>query len=247
MNKSASFGKSFGITFRPLKGMTEKCEQAIVTWLGKQDGAHAVTEMEGECRHIHAQIWIKEGREKGQICTAMQRIGERTIVDWNQQQTTVLRKGIKLCYSDWYLDYCVTNDNKIEEANILIDNVPELTMGFYPSEEEQEALKNKVHAVDKKYHNLLEKWNVYAAENKIEEISIRHTQTALAYWMYVEKSLHVIEDPRRKAWTVRELFNYVKGTGGWQTCATVSEITEEREFQKLKESFQESCDKIPEE
>lgn len=239
MNKNGSFAKSFGITFRPKNGMTDKCEEALIKWLGKQDGAHAVSEMKESARHIHAQVWIKEGRMKGEISTAMARIGERTIDGWDSTQK---RYGIciKICYNDWYNNYTLDNEDKSEEPEVIYDNVPDITHDFYPTEEEQESLKNKVNAVDKGMYNLeMMYFETHSAE---EKVNIKDIQAFMADMMYNSRRIQVIVDRKRLNDMCRGLTHYINKETRWQACATINEINEDIDFQRRKEEFERSCE-----
>lgn len=232
--------KSYCITFRPKNGLTEETEAAIIKWLEKQDYYVAVTEKEGVEKHLHAQIWMNSGRARGEICTGMTRIGERTIKDWDNNQKHVCRSGVRIAYSDWYDNYLLDNENKGEAVNELTKNIPNITGGYYPSIEEQEARQASINAVDQKYHRLKEKYMSYIeGHDGAEEVTMRRCQEALAYWMYVEKSICVIEDQKRKTSTVREMYNYIRGTGEWQTCATLSQIEEDYMIRRRAEMMNE--------
>ena len=131
--------KSFGITVRPRAGMSSKLQLAMVSWLDKQPYAVAVTEMEDEAKHLHAQVWYDKARTKSDVSKQIQRICEKSCDTWDAAQTKVMRGGIRIAYSDWYDSYLLNNPDKEGEPNILMERVPDRTMDYYPSEEEQEA------------------------------------------------------------------------------------------------------------
>lgn len=139
--------RSFCVTVRPLHGISDITVEAFQKWFNKLDYVAAVLEMNSEARHLHAQMWFSEGKFRGDISKQCQRICERTIDDFDSSQLKVMRAGIKIAYSDWYLDYLIDNDNK-EKPNILIQKVPEKTLEYYPTEEEQERVRGQVNATD---------------------------------------------------------------------------------------------------
>lgn len=147
--------RSFAITVRPLDGITDATAAAYLKWFQKLDYAFVKLEKSGVERHLHAQIWTDSPKAKGDIVKQVERICERTINDWTQAQKKVLRQGVKIAHSDWYLDYLAENDAKAEEAGeILLDKPPENTYPYYPTEEEQEKVKNVATAVDPRFTEL---------------------------------------------------------------------------------------------
>lgn len=160
----ASKANSFGITVRPLNGLSPETEKRITSWLKKQDYALAVIEMDGTpARHLHAQIWTQSAKTKSSIKTTLQRICKATIEGWNPSQERVLNQGVKFAWNDnFYQEYLLDNPAKPDPVNIIYDNIPEDRTQFYPSLEQQETFKAKANAVDKKYHHLQELYKIYA-------------------------------------------------------------------------------------
>lgn len=204
--------KSFCITIRPRNGLSECTEQAILIWLQKQEYAVAVIEKSDEARHMHCQIWNSEARPRGIICTAMVRISERTIVEWDSAQKKVLRNGIKIAYSDWYLDYLEENEDKkdSEKGQVIYSNPPEISQDYYPTEEEQQKLKDMSGAVDKKYYKFEQEFLIWFSNNSDSKtVTLIKVSEWYSLVMNDERTICVVAEKRRRCDTVKSLYNYI--------------------------------------
>lgn len=241
MNKYSSYT----ITFRPRGGLSSATQEAIVKWLMKQDYYFAVTELEDDAKHLHAQIWLDEPRARGEVCTALQRIGNRTIENWDKAQVKVMRNGVKIAYSDWHIDYLQECEKKLTEANVLCESVPEDTIDFYPTEEEQEAVQAEANAVDKMMFKLERLYcDHYGHLMQYSEhmITIKTVQAFMATMMFKERKIQVITDRRRLSDVCRGLYHYLTKSEGWQACATMAELKEEAELQARQREFEASVE-----
>lgn len=148
--------RSYCLTVRPLLGLSNETEDALITWLKKLDYAYMCIEKTGSARHAHIQVWFKEPRARGDVCKALQRIAERTIEDFNSCQKKVLRNGVRIAYSDWYLDYLEENEKKVgdEKGMEVYSVIPETTLDYYPSEEEQQKTQEMNNSVDPRFTKL---------------------------------------------------------------------------------------------
>jgi hypothetical protein len=174
-------------------------------WFSKCDYASAVLEMENESRHLHAQIWSNTPKARGDICKAAQRICERSVKDWDNAQLKVLRSGVKIAYSDWYLDYLEENDLK-EPPNIIYSNVPALTMEFYPTEEDQLNLQTMKTAVDPRFANLEIQCLAFLGDRTVTEKSVA---SYLADAMFVTRTIKVVIQQRDRIALAKSLYAYV--------------------------------------
>lgn len=165
---SGQKAKSFGITVRPLLGLTERTEEAIIQWIDKKCSYGAVyIEKENEERHAHIQIWLDEPRCKGDVFKSIKNICEKTITDWDAKQKKVLSRGVKFCYNDWLLLYCEDNENKtnekgdkIEYGKLVYSDEPTNSEEYYPSEEEQAKIEEKANCKN----SMLERYKNYWIE-----------------------------------------------------------------------------------
>ncbi len=198
--------RSWCITIRPRDGLSDKTLEAAKKWLSKLTYSFAVLEMQNEARHLHAQIWFDEAKVRGDICKQIQRICERTIDDWDDAQKKVLRNGVRIAYSDWYLDYLAENDLK-NSPNIILENPPDRTLDYYPTEEEQQNIQTMTTAVDPRFASLEIKFNDWVGER---EISLKSVSQFLAIQMFQDRTIKVLLHQRdRKALAV-SLLAYVQ-------------------------------------
>jgi len=201
--------RSFCITCRPRQGCTPTTEQAIVTWLKKQDFAIGVIEGKDEGRHLHAQIWLKEPRERGKINTSLQRIHEKTVQDFDQAQLKVLRQGTRIAYSDWHDSYLENNELKNDEVKYCIKNLPEKTLEYYPSEEDQLKLQAKSNAVDSKFHRWEEKWIEYKEDRENYTASWKHVKHFVYDQWFRSRTERVLADSKQRKQFCKTLYMYI--------------------------------------
>lgn len=199
-------GKSYAFTIRPKNGLSENTEEELIKYLKKQHHAFAVIEGCEESRHSHGQVWFEHEKTKGDFAKALERICERTIEDWNAPQKKVLRGGVKFAYNDDFTDnYC----QKEKEPNIIFNNPPEDTDGYYPSQEDQNKIKESANAVDKRFH----RWLVDFKESKYwinEEWTPTLADCArfLSYKMFETKEYAVVVEKRKRVEYCKCLFLY---------------------------------------
>jgi len=197
--------KSFALTIRPRDGITDKTVASFKKWLGKQDYSVSVLEMQNEARHLHAQLWYKEPKHRGDICKQVHRICERTIENFDTAQLKVLRQGIKIAYSDWYLDYLTDNENKTDNALILTNNPPEKSLDYYPTEEEQEARKNQCNAIDQRMFALEQKF----LEQNPDNHCINAVAQFLSQEMFQNRTIKCIVQQRDRTALCTTLHAYI--------------------------------------
>lgn len=210
--------RSWCLTIRPLHGIADQTVEALQKWLNGLEYAVAVLEMDGESRHMHAQIWSHSGKRKGDVAKALQRICERTIKDWSDAQKKVLRDGIKVGYTDWYLDYLTENDAK-DDPNILIYKPPDLTMDFYPTEEEQEQVKNLANAVDPRFTQMEQRFHDwYPHDLEEHSITIQHVAQFIMNEMFNARNMRVIVQKKDRIALVKSLFLFITKSDDISEC-----------------------------
>lgn len=216
--------KSYAITVRPRSGISDETIDEIIKWFKKKDYGMVVIELENEARHLHGQIWLNDAVARGTICTALVRICERTVKDWDRAQVKVLRQGVKIAYSDWNDNYLVDNESK-DDANIKYDNVPDKTSDYYPTQEDQDRVKAKHNAVDLKYHELSIKYLDWLGNRKSR---LGLCAEFLSWAMFEGRVIRVIEDPKRRQWTCTCLYRYCEQWGFYEDCLTKEEAEHEK-------------------
>lgn len=204
--------KSYCFTVRPTKGLNEATEGRLVKWLAKQDYGYATIEMEGEARHMHGQIWLDNERARGEVNKSIKRICEDTVEEWNSAQAKVLSNGTKIAYDDFYTNYLIDAEKKADcPVNVVYEKVPDITSDYYPSEEEQEKVRNRVNAVDSRYHRLNE---MYMEWDRYEQAVDKGNVAEFLCWaMFTGKVIPVIQDRRVSRQLCNALHMYNWGSG----------------------------------
>jgi len=233
--------RSFCLTIRPRDGIKDNLVQKITQWLAKQQYAVGVLEMENEARHLHAQIWSDTERHKNDILKQMKRFCESLIEDWDAAQTKVLRGGVKIAYSDWYLEYLLDNEQKGTAENVIINNPPDKTERFYPTEEEQEKVKSVANSVDPRFTKLeidFHEWN--------EEYNLEVNEVAIAKFlnwsMFDKRTIKVIITPKDRYNLANALLCYI--TKSSNKYNFIVKTNEEKKMDENMKKVENLCLKI---
>lgn len=192
--------RSYGITISTAEPVEGEGQSALVKWLKKQDFAYGVIEGgvgKAQERHLHAQVWYKEGREKGTLNKALKRIVEK----YFPESKTHIAIKIKIAYNDDFLNEYMKKD--IVET--LIENLPGTcnsagvasTPGeFYPSLEEQNKVMKKAKIVDHKMNQLEELFYEWVDEDEPATELLKKAQVSrfLTDMMYKSRKIKVPTD-----------------------------------------------------
>jgi hypothetical protein len=155
--------------------------------------------------------------------------------DWDTAQLKVLRSGVKIAYSDWYLDYLVDNDDK-DPAHIIIDNAPQLTMNYYPTEEEQADIQTMKTAVDPRFADLEIKCREYLGERSITEKTVA---SFLADAMFNRRTIKCVTQQRDRIALARTLFAYMSKSS--DIYLFLPKDKEQIKFEKLSNLILKEC------
>lgn len=204
--------KSFGITINIKPGIIKgsKLENNLLKASKTAEYYQVVSEKSGIERHFHIQLWFNDAKKKGDVKRKFERILSKEIF-WDVDHKRHAIK-IKVCYNDWILNYCAENELKLngdDFSEMLLDNLPATTDDFYPSEEDQEKIKNKANAVDQKFHNWLELWNDY--EFKVDNPRLIDIAEFLGDMMFKSKTIPVIVDDKARKQNCKCLLAYIQG------------------------------------
>ncbi len=140
---------SFCVTVRPRSGLKPKFEAALVKWIRKNltatrlSGAYMVIEKEGGARRARIQLWYPKKVLRGNVCSPLVRMAAVNVEDWEPSQIKILRDGVRIAYSDWYLDYLDQPGKEEDFFDVVIDKPPSNTTEFYPTKKERETRKKK--------------------------------------------------------------------------------------------------------
>lgn len=230
---------SFCITVRPRLGLKPRLEKALVKWIKKNitatrlDGAYMAIEKEGEARHAHIQLWYPKKIVRGNVCSPLVRMCATNVSDWDPGQKKVLRGGVKMAYSDWYLDYLEDQPNKEADFfEVVIDQPPLNTSDYYPTEDEQEALKKKANSCNAGYHQLELLYKAWAPEHEWDPPNKIFVARFLSAMILADK-IRVIKDPRKARQECSAFYYWLKGNfpdGHWISKKELIEIAEANEI-----------------
>lgn len=170
---------------------------------------HCLCREEAEARHLHAQCWFDQPKSKGDINKHLDRICARTVPDWDAAQKKVLRSGTRIGYSDWYLDYLAENEEKSEPTRCMFENVPEVTVDYYPTEEEQDSVMRKKNAVDQRYADLAEKFREWVKPEELERVTREDVALFLNDAQFCSKTICVLKDKRTRIDVTKNLTAYL--------------------------------------
>lgn len=236
--------KSYAITIRPRDGITDFTIKATTEWCKKQRFAVGVIEKDNESRHLHIQVWNDAPKARGDVAKAIQRICERTIPEWDNAQQKVLRSGIKIAYSDWYEDYLLDNESKeqVTEERIIINNPPDKTMEYYPTEEEQNEVQTLKTATDQRYASLELQCLKYLGDTPI---TMNNVARWLAYATNDERSIKVITQQRDRTALCKSLYHYMIKSHDISLWLekTYEDKKAEKDLDKLKNFLQQNMPK----
>lgn len=152
---------SFGITLRTRIGINSGLKDCFNTWIKKQDYGALVYEKEGEEEHIHAQIWIKDARTRGNVkkpCDAMIRKNYEP-----EDYKLSIASVVKIAYNDEFVEEYCQKDGELIYENIPPDSERH---NYYPSEEEQELAQAKVHSKNTWLRELDSLWALHATDEE---------------------------------------------------------------------------------
>lgn len=195
---------SYCFTIRPLKGIKDSTIDGIVKWLGKQDYGFVCSEMDGEAKHLHGQIWVKEPRDKGTINKSLENICARTIEDWNPAQNLVMRRGTKVAYNNGFIEEYLS-----KEDNIIFNNPPNNAHEYYPSKEEQERVQKKAKSSNPQF--FIHKENFLKNRTICSKITLEEIAMWVSEGMYKNDTIAIIQDDKRRKQFTKSLYYYIIG------------------------------------
>ena len=200
--------KSYAFTVRPKNGLSSELEDRIISWLKKQDYGFAVIEKDGEARHMHGQIFCHVPRTKSAVQLSLERIQEALDPDWCPASKKVLRRGVKIAYSsDFIEEYLNKPDSKV-----IFNNPPEDEAPFYPSQEEQDKVKDQANAVDKRMHHISMLYETFSDDNPLLEGVILPEEKVARFlydaW-YISKTLPTLQNLRSERELMRRVRHYI--------------------------------------
>lgn len=197
--------KSLTFTIRPLHGVPTDCaiHNLLIKYLKKHSGFLCI-EGEAENRHLHGQVlWDTDrGKTPSELKKILLDYTEKGLGRSLSPDEKIHSIKVKIAYSDeWYATYCQKEDN------MMFTNMPKDTTLYYPTEQEQEKAQARALAVDKKYFNLEEKY--LEMNNNTPPKTLKDISHFIYDSMFVSRTMHVIEDPKKRNQLIKCLFEYI--------------------------------------
>ena len=195
--------RAWAITIRPRNGISDERVSDYIDWIEKSPkvaGSYGVCEKLAEERHLHLAVFFTEGRRKGDVNKQIERIFQRRVVE--DGELKVLRSGTRIMYND---DFMKKYLDKNDDTEVVVNNVPPDTQEYYPTDEEQEAVKSQKNAVDQFFHSLNVKFSSWRGDRCND---IQMVRWWFGFAMYDEKSIRVITDTRKLNQIIDCLYKY---------------------------------------
>lgn len=149
--------KSFAVTHRPKNGISDEDIESFCVWVRKHcDYYYVGVEKEDTSRHIHAGLFLKREKPRGDIVKMLQNL-------WGLQgvEKYVMSKGIKVQYDGNFIENYIGNPDKDGDYHEIMSNLPEARHleGYYPKKNtELQSKKRKRHLINAEYHRWEELW-----------------------------------------------------------------------------------------
>lgn len=107
-------------------GMNDLFKEQVAKWLNHQPYAAYVYEKEGSEEHIHAQIWLEDGRTKGNVMKPLAAMLKRCYKP--EDYVVKLAIVIKAAYNDDFWQEYMAKDGELDHYD-----PPDDTASYYPS------------------------------------------------------------------------------------------------------------------
>ena len=207
--------KSFAFTWRTHEHVINcEIEKLLKKYIEKQLGGFLVAEYANYPvgRHFHGQLFYpgykRTADVKRALCNLWNKVKAPPLTPENKRYGLL----VKPAYND---DYYANYTAKDENLEMIFENMPSLTAGYYPTQEEQQQAMEYSSATDKTYASLkisFEEWftgrSDLDGQNSINESTV---EQFFYEEMYVRKKLMIIEDKRKYRQRIKCLVEYIHG------------------------------------
>ena len=199
---SVSVFKTFAFTIRPLDGVTDEHVSSTMAWCRRNaQYYHIITEKSGSQRHIHAGVFLKKERSKGDVCKMLLNLFRAL----TPQEKSVLRQGVKIMYN-W--DFISVYLDKDDETEVIGSNLPEKSSleSWFPPKPVS-TVEGKTRKCSIYYHELEALW--YKHQPVTAEVNTVVARDFLFKMMYSLRVLPVIRDDKMIVQTARHLVRWL--------------------------------------
>lgn len=196
--------RSYAITIRTRVGINLPMIDKFDDWVEKQTYGCWTTEKEAGERHIHAQVWLKNGRTKGNVVKSIKRILAAcyTADDYIASKAILVRPA----FNNDYVEYMKKDGLENLTGTVPNEDNPGLVEEefdaeeYYPTEEEQIEFLNI--AESRKNWTLWSHLETLWHDREIPNGSEAHMKYEIACWlsemMFVEREIKVESDSRKR-------------------------------------------------
>lgn len=214
--------KSWTFNFSTEEPVEGELQDYIVKWLSQFDYCIAYIEGgedTGKKRHLHAQIWNDESRDKDSLTKFWRRNLHKVAPKSDPHYAICSKDGTKIAYNnDFYLSYM-----EKEVTEVCLEKVPVNPDDYYPSQEEQEAAQQK--SADSQFYQWSLDFHEWY-EKKENQIKFKENEISfhdynilmkikvsefLSFKMFNEKKYKVIKEKRKRIEASQNLFKYIIG------------------------------------
>lgn len=181
--------RTYAVTLRPRNGIDDSQASKIVAWMKKRcTHLHVVSEKTGSARHVHAALYLKMDVTRSNFATVLVRLGAQ--LGFDEEEKVILRKGIRILYSD---DFVQSYLDKDDDTEVLISDLPAVgtLYDWYPPKPSP-VVHTAKHS--KYYWDLELLWNTH--KRPVEECNTQNVRNFLFDMMYNKRCIPVIRDDK---------------------------------------------------
>ena len=196
--------RTFAFLWRPRNGADSVShDNSVLEWIRKRSTHyHVVAEKKGSERHLHACLYLKTEVTRSNFSLTLVRLGKQH--DLDLEELTVLRKGVRIMYSNDFITKYLTKDADSEVIGSCLPEVATLE-AFYPPKVVEAKTKKPRHSLF--YWELEKLW--YEHRRPCEEVNTVNVRSFLFRMMYKDRLIAVIRDDRAIVQTARHLTRFL--------------------------------------
>lgn len=195
--------RTYALTLRPKDGVTDTIVSSFSEWIRKRSTYyHMVTEMTGSSRHIHAACFFKKEISRSNLCNLISCFGKKH--DFSNEELVVLRKGIRIMYSNDFIESYLSKD---EDCEVICSELPESAhlQSWYPPKSVSPGSRKEQHS--KYYWELESLWKETQSPHvEVHTLNARHF---LFRMMYADRRIAIIRDDKTIVQTARHLVRFL--------------------------------------
>lgn len=194
--------KTYGLTLRPLDGVTDDQIKLLVNWIKKHCEYYlVVTHKLNESRHIHAGVVLKKPVTSCALRTTLIRLFKSL----SQQEQRVFRSGIKVMYNEDFINNYLSKEDDTVVIERCLPEAGHLESYFPPPLVAAGRPRNSMNPY---YQHLRTLW--YEHMRPEDEINTMNARNFLFKMMYSLDLIKILRDDKTIIMTARHLVRYLK-------------------------------------